>query len=126
MVHESLANDTKYSGFHHLRKESLFVFRLIIETLLRRNTALYLSLMDTDRIIGEGCDDVSVYSYLMSYVDISCPMLALRSRDSAVCIETGYGLDGRGVRVPSSVEVKNVLFSTSSRSVLGPTQPPFQ
>jgi hypothetical protein len=44
------------------------------------------------------------------------------SRDSSVGIATGYGLDGRrvGVRVPVGARI----FSTSSRPVLGPIQPP--
>jgi hypothetical protein len=46
------------------------------------------------------------------------------SRDSAVGIATGYGLDGRGVGV--RVPVGSRFFSTSSRPVLGPTQPPIQ
>jgi hypothetical protein len=47
-----------------------------------------------------------------------------RSRDSAVCIASGYGLDdlGVGVRVP----VGSRIFSKSSRPALGPTQPPIQ
>jgi hypothetical protein len=50
----------------------------------------------------------------------------MASRDSAVGIETGYGLDNQrvGFRVP--VRVTNFFFSTSSRPALGPTQPPFQ
>jgi hypothetical protein len=49
-----------------------------------------------------------------------------RSRDSAVSITTGYGLDDQwvGVRVP--VRVTNFLFSTSSRPALGSTWPPIQ
>jgi hypothetical protein len=48
------------------------------------------------------------------------------TRDSAVGIATGYGLDdqGFGVRVP--VGGKNFHFSMSSRSTLGPTQPSIQ
>jgi hypothetical protein len=47
-----------------------------------------------------------------------------RSRESVVGIATGYGLDERGVgfRVP----VESRIFSTSSRSALGTTQPPLQ
>jgi hypothetical protein len=48
------------------------------------------------------------------------------SRDSAVGIATGCGLDDRGVGVPSPSGIKNFLFSTSSRPGLGPTQPPIQ
>jgi hypothetical protein len=46
------------------------------------------------------------------------------SRDNAVGITIGYGLDdgGVGVRVP----VRSRMFSTSSRSVLGSTQPPIE
>jgi hypothetical protein len=50
-----------------------------------------------------------------------------RSRDSAVGIATGYGLDDRGVgiRVPMGGS-KNFYFSMSSTPALGPTQPPMQ
>jgi hypothetical protein len=50
--------------------------------------------------------------------------LERKSRDSSVCIGTGYGLDDRmiGVRFPSGA----VLFYTVSRPALGPTQPPMQ
>jgi hypothetical protein len=48
------------------------------------------------------------------------------SRDSSVGIATGYGLDDRGVGVRVPVRVKNFLFSTASRSNLGPNQPPIQ
>jgi hypothetical protein len=50
----------------------------------------------------------------------------MRSRDSAVGIVTGYGLDdqGVGVRVP----VESSIFCSPRRPepVLGPTQPPIQ
>jgi hypothetical protein len=48
------------------------------------------------------------------------------NRNNVVDIATGYGMDDRevGVRVP--VGVKDFLFSTSSRPVLGPTQPSVQ
>jgi hypothetical protein len=49
-----------------------------------------------------------------------------RSRDSVVGRATGYGLDDRGVGVPSPGRVKNFLFSTWSKPALGPTQPPIQ
>jgi hypothetical protein len=49
-----------------------------------------------------------------------------RIRDSAVGIATGYGLDDRGVGVPSPGRVKNFLFCTSSRPALGSTHPPIQ
>jgi hypothetical protein len=49
-----------------------------------------------------------------------------RSRNSVVGIATGYGLDYRGVGVPSPGRVKNFLFSMASRPALGPTQPPIQ
>jgi hypothetical protein len=47
-----------------------------------------------------------------------------RSRDSAVGIATGYGLDDRGVGV--RVPVGSRIFSTSSRPAVGPTQPPIE
>jgi hypothetical protein len=45
----------------------------------------------------------------------------LKSQDSAVGIATGYGADDGG---PG--RVKDLLFSTSSRQDLRPTQPPIQ
>jgi hypothetical protein len=48
------------------------------------------------------------------------------SRDSSVGIETGYRLDGKRDRILSPGRVKNFLFSTAPRLVLGPTQPPLQ
>jgi hypothetical protein len=48
------------------------------------------------------------------------------SRDSAVSIATGYGLDNQGVGVPSPGMVKNFHFSMLSTPDLGPTQPPIQ
>jgi hypothetical protein len=46
------------------------------------------------------------------------------SRDSAVSIATGYGLDDRGVGV--RVPVRSRIFSMSSRSALESTQLPIQ
>jgi hypothetical protein len=48
-----------------------------------------------------------------------------RSRDSAVGIATGYGLEDRGSEFETRWG-KNFHFSTSSRPALGPTQPPIQ
>jgi hypothetical protein len=48
----------------------------------------------------------------------------IEEQDSSVGIATGYGLDDRGVGVPSPGRVKNFLLSTSSRPALGFTQPP--
>jgi hypothetical protein len=49
-----------------------------------------------------------------------------RSRDGAVGIATGYKLDDKRGRSWSPGRVKNFLFSTSFRQVLGPTQPTIQ
>jgi hypothetical protein len=46
------------------------------------------------------------------------------SLDSVVCIAASYGLDDRGARV--RVPIGSRIFSTSSRPVLGPIQPPIQ
>jgi hypothetical protein len=48
-------------------------------------------------------------------------MLEKKSRDSSVGVATGYELDDRGGRSSSPDNVKNFLFSTSSRPPLGPT-----
>jgi hypothetical protein len=47
-------------------------------------------------------------------------------RDSVVGIATGYGLYDRGIVVGVSVGGKNIFFSASPRSALGPTQLPIQ
>jgi hypothetical protein len=49
-----------------------------------------------------------------------------KSSDSSVGIALGYGLDDRGsrVRFPSGLGI--FLFTTASRTDLGPTQPPVQ
>jgi hypothetical protein len=48
-------------------------------------------------------------------------MFYIMSRDSSVIIASGYGIDCRG-SVP--LRGKVFIFSTASRPVLGPTQPP--
>jgi hypothetical protein len=48
------------------------------------------------------------------------------SRGSSVGIATLYGLDDQGVGVSNPGTVKNFLFFTSSRPILGSTQPPIQ
>jgi hypothetical protein len=50
----------------------------------------------------------------------------LMSRDSAVCIATGYGLDDQGGESSSPGRVKNFHFSISSRPALGSTQAPIK
>jgi hypothetical protein len=48
------------------------------------------------------------------------------SRDSSVGIALGYGLDDRGSRVRFRRGLGIFLFTTASRTALGPTQPPIQ
>jgi hypothetical protein len=51
----------------------------------------------------------------------------MKSRDSSVGIALCYGLDDRGSRVRfSGVGLGIFLFTTASRTALGPTQPPIQ
>jgi hypothetical protein len=47
-----------------------------------------------------------------------------KSRDSSVSIALGYGLDDRGSRVRFRRRLGIFLFTTVSRTALGPTQPP--
>jgi hypothetical protein len=49
-----------------------------------------------------------------------------RNHDSSVGIALGYGLDDRGSRVRFPRGLGIFLFTTASRTVLGPTQPPIQ
>jgi hypothetical protein len=50
-----------------------------------------------------------------------------KSRNSSVGIALGYGLDDRGSRVRFPTEGVGIfLFTTASRTALGPTQPPIQ
>jgi hypothetical protein len=48
----------------------------------------------------------------------------MESRDNSVGIALGYGLDDRGSRVRYSAGI--FLFTTTSRTELGPTQPLIQ
>jgi hypothetical protein len=47
-------------------------------------------------------------------------MKVCESRDSSVGTATGYGLDDKGVRIPSPGRDKNFHFSMSFRPALGP------
>jgi hypothetical protein len=49
-----------------------------------------------------------------------------KSRDSSVSIALGYGLDDRCSRVRFPAGLRIFLFTTTSRTALGPTQPPIQ
>jgi hypothetical protein len=49
-----------------------------------------------------------------------------KSRDSSVGIVLDCGLDDRGSRVRFPAGAGNFLFTTVSRTALGPTQPPIQ
>jgi hypothetical protein len=49
-----------------------------------------------------------------------------KSRDSSVGTALGYGLDYRGSRVQLPAGTGNFIFTTASRTALGPTQPPIQ
>jgi hypothetical protein len=72
-----------------------------------------------------------LYIYIYIYIYISCMQLCImfftkliRSRDSAVGIVSGYGLQDREAEV--LVPVGSRIFSTSSRPAVEPTQPPIQ
>jgi hypothetical protein len=49
-----------------------------------------------------------------------------QSRGSSVGIVLGYGLDNRGSRVRFPAGLGIFLFTTASRTALGPTHPPIQ
>jgi hypothetical protein len=63
---------------------------------------------------------VSSYAFAL----LTSPIFSPMSRDSSVGIATCYGLGDRGVGV--RVPIGSRIFSTLSRPVLGPTQPPIQ
>jgi hypothetical protein len=52
--------------------------------------------------------------------------LLYKNRDSSVGIALGYGLDDQGTRVRFPAGLGTFLFTTVSRTALGPTQPPIQ
>jgi hypothetical protein len=62
----------------------------------------------------------SPYQYFLIHITY------MDSRDSVVDIATGYGAGRPRGQSSSPGTVKNCLFSTSSWSALGPTQPPIQ
>jgi hypothetical protein len=53
-------------------------------------------------------------------------ILSYNSLDSSVGIALGYGLDDRGSRVRFPAGAGSFLFTTASRTALGPTQPLIQ
>jgi hypothetical protein len=55
-----------------------------------------------------------------------CYLNYSKSRDSSVGIALGYGLDDRGFRVRFPAGLGIFLFTTASRTALGPIQPPIQ
>jgi hypothetical protein len=68
-----------------------------------------------------GCDGL-----FYGAVNISNHTGSNKRRDRAVVIGTGYGMDDKSSRSSSPGRVKNFIFCTSSRPVLGPTQLHFQ
>jgi hypothetical protein len=50
----------------------------------------------------------------------------LNNFDRSVAIALGYGLDNRVLGFDSRRELRIFLFTTVSKMVLGPTQPPIQ
>jgi hypothetical protein len=68
--------------------------------------------------------DCSFSGELVSFIPTNSPILG--SRDSSVGIATVYGLDGRGIGVRVPIRAVFYVTSSSSRPVLGPTQPPIQ
>jgi hypothetical protein len=59
-------------------------------------------------------------------VRLRLPQLKVENRDSSVGIALGYGLDERASRVRFPAGLGIFLFTTASRTALGPTQPPIQ
>jgi hypothetical protein len=57
---------------------------------------------------------------------ISVLYTSYKSRDTSVCIALGYELDDRGSRVRFPAGLGISLFTTASRTALGPNQPPIQ
>jgi hypothetical protein len=68
--------------------------------------------------MGKVYGTISFHFYLQVSSNSFFFFAPMETLDIAVGIVTGYRLDNRGV--------KNFLFSTLSRPVLGPTQCPFQ
>jgi hypothetical protein len=66
-----------------------------------------------------------IYSNIIRIRDFFAQFL-LGSRDSSVGIALGYGLDDRGSRVRFPARLETFLFSTASRTDLGPIQLPIQ
>jgi hypothetical protein len=63
---------------------------------------------------------------IFNIVIISLFIITSKSRDSSVGIALGYGLDDRGLGFDSRRGWGIFLFTTTSRTALGPTQPPIQ
>jgi hypothetical protein len=65
-----------------------------------------------------------LYAILLFFFSVAA--MYCNPRDSSVGIALGYGLDDRGSRVRFPAGLGIFLFTTASRTALGPTQPPIQ
>jgi hypothetical protein len=91
-----------------------FLHPPLISSLLGPNIPLHT-------LSSKNSNHFSLYSYCILI------NLALRlSRDSSVGIALGYGLNDWGSRVRFPAGAGIFLFTTASRTALGPTQPPIQ
>jgi hypothetical protein len=96
---------------------------LVLETIfycLTFETSLFVASYDSQ---GHGG---GIRPLLHTGINLVFNCQRIMSRDSAVGIAPGYGLEDGGGRSSSPGMFKNFLFSTSSRPALGPTQPPIQ
>jgi hypothetical protein len=99
--------------------EKFSIFYGIRRFIALLTTACHCSLSWTRCVQSTSSRSISLRSILiLSYL--------IFSRDSSVGTALGYGLDDRGSRVDSRRELGIFLFTTASRTALGPTQPPVQ
>jgi hypothetical protein len=63
---------------------------------------------------------------LLEQIFLNIVYFDVKSRDSSVGIALGYGLEDRASTVRLPVGLGIFLFTTSSGTALGPTQPPIQ
>jgi hypothetical protein len=62
----------------------------------------------------------------LSLVSFAAMTICVESRDSSVVIALGYGLHDRNSRVRFPAGLGTFIFTTASRTTLGPTQLPIQ
>jgi hypothetical protein len=70
--------------------------------------------------------NITVFNVNITFLKNNITLCKIQSRDSSVGIALGYGVDSRVLEFDSRLGLGIFLFTTASKTALGPTQPPIQ